>query len=446
MKKNIPLIFISMGLSALAFGALIGFLISIVYIQPDFLKDILPFNQLRPLHTSSVVAWIILTAIGGIYFYVSQEEKYTLFSTNLMKAHLVIYVLVSVCIFYSLFSGNMGGREYLEFFPLLVVPILLGWILFGINFYKTVFKNAKNWPVYYWMWAVGIVFMIFHLSEAHFWMFTHFRSDFIRDLTVQWKSYGSFVGSWNMLVYGTSFYVMSKIKNDDSIARGKITFFFFFLGLSNLMFGWAHHTYILPTLPWVRYVSYIISMTEWIILISIIYTWAKSLSKEKKRNNLMAYRFLIASEFWVFVNLIIALLISIPSINFYTHGTHITVAHSMGTTIGINTTILLGSVSFILSRLGENEVLKSVWVKLGFWIFNISLAIFLFSLIMAGFLRAAWVNHAAKSESFSSLHDKSTPYFIVFVVAGGALLTGILLIALPMVNRTIIRCSNDYKE
>ena len=98
------------------------------------------------------------------------------------------------------------------FHPYLILPILLGWVLFGINYFKTVYKTVTNWPVYLWMWGVGIIFMIYHLSEANFWVFDFFREDFVKDLTVQWKSYGSFVGSWNLLVYGTALYLMTKIK------------------------------------------------------------------------------------------------------------------------------------------------------------------------------------------------------------------------------------------
>ena len=131
------------------------------------------------------------------------------------------------------------------------------------------------------MWATGIVFMIYHFTEAHLWLLPYFRDHFIQNISLQWKSGGSYVGSWNMLVYGTSLFVMSKISNDDSYAKSKKAFFFF-LGLTNLMFGWAHHVYIIPTAPWIRYLAYAISMTEWIILFSIIYDWKKNLSKEKQ--------------------------------------------------------------------------------------------------------------------------------------------------------------------
>ena len=432
MKRDFSLLFILLGLIALVIGVLFGLLISMVYIFPGFFKDIVPFNQLRPMHTSFVISWIILTAIGGIYYYIQHEEKLQLFSRELAKWHFAIYFAVALIIPFSLLTNKMGGREYLEFTPVLILPILMGWVFFGINYYKTLFKSVKNWPAYYWMWGIGIAFMIFHLSESNFWMFDSFRKDFIKDISVQWKSYGSFVGSWNMLVYGTALYLMSKIKDDVKIARGRTTFFFMFLGLTNLMFGWAHHTYIIPTQPWIRYVAYAISMTEWIIFIKIVWSWRKSLSKSDKTTNSMAYRFILASDFWVFVNLVMALFMSIPSVNYYTHGTHITVAHSMGTTIGINTMILFASVSFILSRSKANCKNNQVFQKFSFYFLNGSLFIFWLMLIVLGLLKIDAGNAAAGS---ASLLESQAIYYIVFVFTGLLLFISILLIAIPMIYR-----------
>ena len=79
----------------------------------------------------------------------------------------------------------------------------------------------------------------------------------------------------------------------------------------------------------------------------MIVSFKNSLSRKERIKNNLAYKFLISTDIWIFVNLFMALLISIPYINFFTHGTHITVAHSMGTTIGINTSILLSSMMFL---------------------------------------------------------------------------------------------------
>ncbi|NOQ72857.1 MAG: cytochrome C oxidase subunit I [Crocinitomix sp.] len=432
MTRHFPLLFIALGLVALVLGSFIGLLISFTYLDATFLKEIIPFNQLRPLHTTTVVSWIVLGATGGVYYYLSQIKNITIYAPKLGFFHFILFALTGVAIYISLLSGRMGGREYLEYFPLLTIPILVGWILFGFNYFKSLFGKIKNRPVYLWMWGTGIVFMVYHLSEAHFWIFSDIRSDFIKDMGIQWKSYGSFFGSWNMLIYGTAIYLMSKIKKDENVARGKTVFFFYFLGLTNLMFGWAHHTYILPNADWIRYVAYVISMTEWIILIHIIYAWAKSLSKAQKKENSMAYRFLMASEFWVFVNLILALLMSIPALNYYMHGTHITVAHSMGTTIGINTCILLASVSYIVKIISGPLTSKTGYY--GFILFNISLAVFWLSLVIGGVYKAVWMSNP-ENLSFSTLHSESTPIFWLFFLSGCALFIGITMISAPLLKR-----------
>lgn len=437
MTKKVPLIFIFFGLICLLFGALIGILIAGQYLDPAFLKNILPFNQLREIHVSTVVSWIILTATGGVYYYIQYSLNLPLYSKNLAKSHLFLYLLTGIGIYVSMISGNMGGREYLTFFPLLILPILAGWVLFGINYFKTLIGSIKGWPVYLWMWGTGIVFMTYHISESNFWIFSHFRENFIRDFSIQWKSYGSFVGSWNMLVYGTAIFLMARIKGDENVAKTKTAFFFYFLGLTNLMFGWAHHIYPVPTAAWIRGVAYFTSMTEWIILGSMITAWIRSLTKSEKKMFALPYGFLLTTDVWIFANVLVAILISIPAINHYTHGTHLVVAHSMGTTIGINTSILLSSALFIVSRMVPGIIHKSGKViSVGMLVFNISLAVFLGCLIAAGYQKTVW-SLSDNPVSFGQLQQSILPYLRVFLYSGVALFVGLLMISAPLLKGII---------
>lgn len=430
MKNKFFLCFIILGLLSLITGIFFGLLAGFQYVLPSFLKELLPFSHLRPLHTSCVIAWIILSATGGVYFYISKASK--LFSTTLLLLHLTIFSIVGILILFFYFNGIFGGKEYLEFPPFLIIPIIFGWILFGINYFKTLFGKIKNWPVYYWMWGTGIIFMIYHLTEAYLWIFQDFKTDYIKSLAIQWKAGGSFVGSWNMLVYGTAIYLMSKIKQDDTIGRNPKSFFFYFLGLTNLMFGWAHHIYIVPTEGWIRYSAYAISMTEWIILFHMIYEWKKSMPKSLIQENLLSYKFLIMVDVWVFLNIILALLISIPSINYFTHGTHITVAHSMGTTICINTSILLASVIYILNNF---EVTPDLGLKyLGFKILNSCLIIFWLSLLIAGIYKSYYIYYL-KIDTISVIHQNLKWVYISFLISGLGIFTGILLIIFPLLAK-----------
>ena len=125
------------------------------------------------------------------------------------------------------------------------------------------------------------------------------------------------------------------------------------------------------------------------------------------------------------MNLALALLISIPAINYFTHGTHITVAHAMGTTIGINTTILLASVFYIFNRMGWKPADREPGKFQGpFLTFNISLLFFLFSLVMAGIGRSIW-QHQHPEIRFAGMHEALRPWFILMTASGTGIIAGL---------------------
>lgn len=426
-----PFYFIAAGLVSLLLGLLCGLLAGFQYVIPEFIKETLPFQALRPLHTLFVVSWVLLTAIGGVYYYLGQNNMDKVPNQNLIKIHFWVFILTGFGIAISYLFKNFAGKEYLEFPSYFYFPIVLGWIILGSNYFKTLAASFKTWPVYYWMWATGIVLMIYHFTEAHLWLLPYFKEHFVQNVALQWKSGGSYVGSWNMLVYGTAIYVMTKISNDDCYAKSGKAFFFYFLGLTNLMFGWAHHVYILPTAPWIRYLAYGISMTEWIILVSIIYDWKKNLAKETKTAFPLAYQLMCLADFWVFLNIVLALLISIPAINLFTHGTHITVAHSMGTTIGINTLILLSSVTYILES--NNNLIIVKRIKIGIRLFNISFVFFWISLLLMGIKKVYWTNFN-QALSFGKFQDSMNWFYLLFVLFGVGIFSGLYLIVFELLK------------
>lgn len=431
MRDKIAYSFLSLALISLLVGVFFGTLAGTQYLFPQFLKEYLPFNRMRPFHVTLVVSWIVLAATGGIYFYVSKIIKQELYAPKLALSHFYLFLFVGVLIITTLSFGKMGGREYMVYFPLLSIPILIGWLMFGFNYFKTLHRQVSKWPVYLWMWATGIIFMLITFTEAHLWLIPWFRENHIRDITVQWKSYGALVGSWNMLVYGTAMYVMYGISKNEKLGRGNLAFFLYFLGFTNLLFGWAHHTYIVPTSPIIRNVAYAISMTELLILAKIIWNWKNTLQTAKRHLHQIEYRFLFSSEIWIFLNLTLAILISIPALNLLTHGTHITVAHSMGTTIGINSTILLASVYYIVSFKFPDQISRyGKTIKAGIWIFNISLLVFWISLIVGGIIRSKWMNDM-EAYPFREMLAKMNPAMWVFVLAGYTLFVALIIVAMP---------------
>ena len=413
-----------LGMLALAVGMFFGVIGGFQFLFPDFLRELL-FTKTRPLHVSLVVAWIFLIAIGGIYHYLPRQCGMKLYSERAVVWHFWIFVVTGLAILGCYLSGQFGGREYFAFPPVLSIPIFLTWILFGINYFMTVRQDKKSWPVYYWMWGTGIVFFFITYMEAHLYLIPYFRDTMVREIMVQWKSYGALTGSWNMLAYGTALYVATRISGSDQYARSKMAFGLFFLGFFNLIFGWAHHTYIVPSETWIRTFAYFVSMTELFIFGKIIWDWRSSLSDWQKNRYCNAYRFLFAADIWVFINLGLALVISVPAFNLITHGTHITVAHAMGSTIGINTMILLASIFYVIrEELPQNVHADCTpQIKFGFWMANVSLAVFFMALVLAGIGKGLY-----DGESFQDMMLSIRPFLVVFTLSGVTLMLGLWIV------------------
>ena len=427
MTKDDSLIglkFMRLGMLALAVGMFFGVIGGFQFLFPEFLRELL-FTKTRPLHVSLVVAWIFLIAIGGIYLYLPRQQNLKLWSPRAANVHFWVFVVTGLAILASYLAGKFGGREYFEYPAALSIPIFITWILFGVNYFRTVSKSKGPWPVYYWMWATGIIFFFITFCEAYLWLIPYFRESMIREIIVQWKSYGALTGSWNMLVYGTAIYVASRIAGSEETATSKLAYSLFFLGLFNLIFGWAHHTYLVPSQTWIRTFAYMVSMTELLILGKILWDWRASLQAYQKHKYCNAYRFLFAADIWIFINLILALLISVPALNLITHGTHITVAHAMGSTIGINTMILLASIFYVIREELPQHVHAECTkqVRIGYWTANISLAVFFTALVLAGLGKGLYTGG-----SFQEMMLQIRPFLLVFAVSGIGLMLGLWVV------------------
>ena len=422
---RIALAFLFLAMSYLALGLSFGVLGGFQYVLPSFLKEQLAFQKIRPLHVYLAIAWLFTAAQGCIYYFLPRIAGREMYWLKGGWLHFFLQLATSVSIVIAFFMGYFGGREYLEFPPAMGVLIAISWLPFAINFFGTLRPRYKNAPVYYYSWTVGIVFFFITLGESYLWLFDHFNNNIVRDTTVQWKALGSMVGSWNMLIYGTTIYLMEQISGDKKSSRSPVVFFFFFLGFTNLLFNWGHHTYIVPAAPYVKNIAYIISMTELLIFAQILWKFRHTLSNARKNYHDISFRLLSFADVWVILNLTLAILISIPAINKFTHGTHITVAHAMGATIGINTMLLFSCIFYIIKKeRSPLSAFKNKWIGRGISITNISLIIFWFSLLAGGLYK---IFGQLEMKSFATIMKGALPIFKLFTASGLFILVGLFM-------------------
>lgn len=420
--------FLLAGLVFLLIGLLGGTLGIIQYISPASWKEFFSFEKVRPIHVSAVLFWILLTSMGAVLSYMGSANTRSERRLSRIQWTLLVVPMALAVLGYT--AGIFGGREYWEFHPVLLIPIIAGWLIFIYRVIVTL-RSMGGISVYRWMWMTGAVAFLFTLLESMLWMIPWFRSNVVRDMTVQWKSYGSMVGAWNMLIYGGSIFLMEKISGDTRKSQSGAAYALYFTSLTNLLFNWGHHIYTLPTVSFIQPVSYFISMTELVIFAGILINWKKTLSQHKLWEHELACRFLSKADWWILLNLALALAMSVPAINIYTHGTHITVAHAMGTTIGINSFLLLASCVHLLGVDQMTQARKrlitaltvSHWLLLAFWI----------ELIIAGVKRGIWQQdlHAVSFAEFSSsMH----PLYLVMGLTGTVLAITLIMVVLPLLK------------
>jgi len=139
------------------------------------------------------------------------------------------------------------------------------------------------------------------------------------------------------------------------------------------------------------------------------------------------------ANFWVLLNIILALLISIPSINLFTHGTHITVAHSMGTTIGINTLILLSSVTYILESANLISIVAKRKIESSLRFFNIAFLGFWLTLLILGAKKGFWT-YCCRKISFGEFQDSLHWMYVLFVFFGIGMAVGLFKIVFELLK------------
>lgn len=405
------------------FGLLMGLVGALVYLIPNWKWDFFSMDKIRPLHVSAMIFWILsgamIVVLRGLSLVSGELNR-----IRLMRGLKWTWISGIICVFLALASGFFGGREYWEFPFVFSVIIAFSWIFF---LWQVIYhlRRIRVWPVYVWMWMTGAFFFMFEFVENYLWLIPYFRNHLVLDMTVQWKVNGSIVGAWNQMIYGTAFFIIERISKDKSYALSRTAYVMYFLGMFNLMFNWGHHVYTMPTLPWVKWVGYAVSMTEWVFFFRIIWQWKSTLDEMSKHEHIYAYKFIMASEFWVFLNMLQAVLMSIPAINVFTHGTHFTVAHAMGTTIGINTMILLAAFHCLFRREDGTKVGASATYS--FWIVQISLFVFWLAFVLMGLSKALWYM-AGTNETHSAWMDSVLWLMYVVFMAGLGMAIGLIII------------------
>jgi nitric oxide reductase subunit B len=359
-RRYATLTFMRGAFLSLAITTVMG-LLAVAYYLVDLAAPMqslgLDLRSLRPLHSTFAAAWIFLAGMTAVHRYLQDVgDGPTTAERWRLRMQVLLWAIAGAGILVSLPLGLTSGREYLGFHPAISALILAGWLCFAWNFFSAVGKDFWSRPVYVTMWGVATLFFIYTVLEQHAWMLPDVFSDPIVDKRIQWKATGTLVGAMNLFVYGSVIYLGEKLSRDRSYGQSKVAYALFGVGLLNSFTNFAHHTYHLPQNHLVKQISFVVSMFELVIFFHVLGKVLEMVRQRESRAACCARALLTASRWWTAAMLISSVLISVPVLNSFVHGTLLVAGHAMGTMIGIDTIAMLGVLAALLAeRMGARD-------------------------------------------------------------------------------------------
>ena len=310
--------------------------------------------SLRPLHTTFAHVWIYAANVALMYHFLSEQSSETFDAGDRHRflVHTVCWVVGGIGVLVTLLLGITSGREYVGFHPAFSAMFYAGWLVFGWTFLRHVRRGFWNRPVYVYMWAIGVLYFMYTFAEAHAYLLPFVHRYPVVDLQVQWKSAGTLVGSFNFLVYGSLIYLGERLSGDRSYGQSRTAFLLFAVGCLNSFTNFAHHTYHIPQNPLVKWIAFVVSVMEIIVVFRVLSDIVKLRGVKPEPGVASAMSgFLTSARWWTLAMVFGGVIISVPTWNSIIHGTHVVVGHAMGAELGIDGMILFGVVTFLLLTL-----------------------------------------------------------------------------------------------
>lgn len=384
-------------------------------------------QHLRPIHTTFATAWVFLGGITTCYaFTLAGRPPLTRERVWVQRIHFACWVAAGLAILATLAAGLFSGREYLGFHPACSLPIIAGWGCFVWHWARTTGFAFRGQPVYVYMWNCALLLFLYTFTEAHLFLFDGIGLDPVRDTALQWKAYGALVGSFNLAVYGAVIWVAERISGNTSYAQSNWTFALFYVGIGNSFTNFAHHTYHLPQSGIVKWISFVVSMAEFIILAKVLLDVVKLPGGwNRKPEYLVVNAFFTSATVWTLLQLIVSLAISIPPLNALVHGTHVITAHAMGSMLGIDSMILWGAVAYCLAAAGAQRrpILRGRGSVFAVCWINLALLAFWGGLLISGVVTAM-----RRYLGASAPRTYTNRFPLLFGWSGAALAVGVLLL------------------
>ncbi|MGH0001524.1 cbb3-type cytochrome c oxidase subunit I [Pseudovibrio ascidiaceicola] len=408
-------------LGLFAIQVLGGLLAGWIYVAPNFLSELLPFNIVRMLHTNALIVWLLLGFFGAAYFIIPEESEREIHSVKLAYIQLIILVVGTLGAVVSYIMGIHEGREFLEQ-PLWVkVGILVAALIFLFNISMTVLKGRKT--------AITNILVIGLWALSLLWLFAFYNPDNLSlDKMYWWYVVHLWVeGTWELVMASILGFLMLKLTGVDREVIEKWLYIIVATALFSGILGTGHHYYWIGLPGYWQWIGSVFSTLEVIpFFLMMTFSFVMVWKGRKNHPNKAALLWSLGSATVAFFGAgVWGFLHTLHGVNFYSHGTQITAAHGhlafFGAYVALNLAVFTYAMPMLKGRNPYNQVLNMG----SFWLMTGGMSFMTFVLTFAGTIQTHM--QRVVGEDFMSVQDQLTVFYIMRFGAGAAVVIGALL-------------------
>ncbi|AXX99406.1 cbb3-type cytochrome c oxidase subunit I [Profundibacter amoris] len=445
--QKIALVYFLVAMALFLVQVSMGLLAGWIYVSPNTLSELMPFNIIRMLHTNSLVVWLLTGFFGAAYFIIPEESENEIYSPKLAYLQLLILVLgttgVVLTYTFNLFEGNwlLGkeGREFLEQPIWVKVGIVVAALIFLFNVTMTVLKGKKTAIsniLLLGLWALALLFLFafynpenLALDKEYWWYVIHL-----------WVE-----GVWELIMASILAFLMLKLTGVDREVVEKWLYIIVATALFSGLLGTGHHYYWIGTPGYWQWIGSIFSSLEIIpffamMSFAFIMVWKGRRDHPNKAALLWSLGCAVLAFFgagvWGFLH-------TLHGVNYYTHGTQITAAHGhlafFGAYVALNLAMFTYAMPILLKRDPYNQVINMA----SFWLMSGGMVFMTFSLTFAGTVQSHM--QRVVGDYFMDVQDTLAVFYWMRFGSGVAVVLGVLLYlyAVLVPRREIISSGAD---
>jgi nitric oxide reductase subunit B len=334
---------------------------------PQPVVDAFPFSTGRAMHTNVGVLWLLLGFMGATFFMIPEETKRELVWPKLAIVQLVVLVLAGVAALVGFVFGWTQGKPLLEIPRPLDLVIVAGALMFLANVGMTMIK-ARRWTVIQGALLAGLTF----LSVLYL-----FGIPFYRNLSIDWYYWWWVIhlwveGAWELVVAALTAFLLIKLTGVERKVVEKWLYVELGLFLFTGVAGTGHHYYWLGAPRYWLWVGGVFSALEPVpILLMVFDTYRHMRESRLPLLPRLTWFYLAGNVVLHFVGAgMFGFAHTLPMINYYTHGSQVTVAHGHLSFFGAYVLFNLTFFYFAIPRLkgfpdGRYGEKAGYW---GFWL------------------------------------------------------------------------------